>query len=77
MARFFQPRQRLEESLASFSGAEISSKQLCAGQPIEIADQFIEAGPRIGVKVLSGASDELASMPAIGLNGSLGTITLQ
>ena len=54
---FFQPRQRLEESLASFSGAEIRSKQLCAGQPIELADEFIEAGPRIGVRVLSGASD--------------------
>ena len=57
MARFFEPRQRLEESLASFSGAEIRSKQLWAGQPIELADEFIEAGPRIGVRVLSGASD--------------------
>ena len=41
----FQQRQRLEESLASFSGAKISSKQLCAGQPIELADEFIEAEP--------------------------------
>ncbi len=57
MARFFEPRQRLEESLPSFSVAEISSKQLCAGQPIELAHEFIEAGPRIGVRVLSGAPD--------------------
>ena len=57
MARFFQPRQRLEESLASFSVAEISSKQLCAGRLIEFAHEFIETGPRIGVMVLSGAAD--------------------
>ena len=57
MARLFEPRQRLDESLASFSVAEISSKQLCAGQPIELVHEFIEAGPRIGVRVLSGASD--------------------
>ncbi len=57
MARFFEPRHRLEESLASFSVAEISSKQLCAGQPIELAHEFIEAVPRIGVRVLSGAPD--------------------
>ncbi|KZR61818.1 hypothetical protein PMIT1303_02019 [Prochlorococcus sp. MIT 1303] len=67
MALFFEPRQRLDESLASFSVAEISSKQLCAGQSIELAHEFIEAGPLLGVRVLSGASDELVRMPAIGL----------
>ena len=73
-----QQMQRLQEPSASVPVSEFRTNQLCVEDPVELAEELIEAGQRIGVKVLSGepeTADKDATYRA--LPGRLGTITLR